>query len=65
MPDLPTPPELTLTGWLTEILGHDPHRGPFCETGRMMSLGEFAPVRGWRAIGLRLLGVNLRGRAAA
>jgi len=64
-PDLPPAPELTLTGWLTEILGHDPHRCPFCETGRLLSLGEFSPVRGWRAIGLRLLGVNLRGRAAA
>jgi hypothetical protein len=61
----PAPPELTLTGWLTEILGQDPHRCPFCGVGDMVSVGEFGPVEGWRAIGLRLLGVPLRGRAAA
>lgn len=61
----PAAPELSFTAWLTEILGRDPYRCPFCEVGRLVNLGEFGPVQGWRALGLRLLGVPLRGRAAA
>jgi len=50
---LPPPPKLTLTGWLTEILGRDPHRCPFCEIGRLVNRGEFAPVPGRPVLGLR------------
>ncbi len=61
----PRPAALALTGWLTEILGHDPHRCPFCGEGYMVSVGEFGPVEGWRAIGLRSLGLPWRGRVVA
>jgi len=60
----PSPPTLTLHGWLTEILGVDPRQCPYCETGELVRLGEFGPVTGWKAVGMRLLGLDLRGRAA-
>jgi hypothetical protein len=61
----PTAAALTLRGWLTEVLGHDPRQCPFCELGELVRVGEFGPLTGWKALGMWLLGLGLRGRAAA
>lgn len=57
--------ELTLRGWLTAVLGRDPRQCPFCESGELVRVGEFGPLTGWKALGMWLLGLGLRGRAAA
>jgi len=57
--------ELTLREWLTEVLGRDPRQCPFCAAGELVRVGEFGPLTGWKALGMWLLGLGLRGRAAA
>ena len=61
---LPVPAKLHLLDWLAAFLEKDPNLCPHCGAGQMRTVREFGPVKGWRGLLARLMGIPGRARPA-
>lgn len=55
---LPAAAKLKLLEWLATFMEEDPNLCPHCGQGQMRLVREFGPVKGWRSLLYRLLGLR-------